>query len=237
MTASWLLAAVILLLILILWARRRSRDAGPPAHQLIGVRSDVDGRHYRVQEGQPDPRRAADLLARIHERVVALCRALRRQWLWPGLSTPEPLQRTYARNLLARYNPDTILENSPNDPSGDTSYTIDKGRVVALCLRERDPTASGDPEVQDLHDLETLTFVAFHEMAHVATDAVDHPPEFWACFRFLLETAERENIYTSPRYQERPVEYCGTVIDYNPRYGGASAPVPPSGGPAAPHLG
>jgi hypothetical protein len=123
-----------------------------------------------------------------------------------------------AARMLARYDPDSLVENSPRDPSGDTSYCIDKGAVLALCLRERDPAESGDPAVHDFHDLDTLTFVALHELAHMAVDELDHTPGFWAAFRFVLEVAESEGVYTSPDFEAAPRRYCGMTIDYSPRW-------------------
>ena len=140
-----------------------------------------------------------------------------------GAARPE--RRDAVARLLARYNPDNLAENSPKDPSGDTSYTIDKGAIVAICLRERDPAASGDPAAYDIHDLDTLTFVTLHEMAHIAIEDVDHPKRFWSAFRFLLEEAEEGGVYRSPDFAAAPRYYCGVTIDYNPRYDSGTAPL------------
>ena len=55
-------------------------------------------------------------------------------------------------------------------------------------------------------------------MSHIAIDAVDHPPEFWATFRFLLEEAEAAGLYWSPDFARAPQRYCGVDVDYNPRW-------------------
>ena len=108
--------------------------------------------------------------------------------------------------LLARYNPGSLVENSPHNPEGETSYALDKGREIAMCLRDKN---SGE-----LHDLDTLTFVALHEITHIAIDAADHPAEFWDTFRKILIAAEP--IYISPDFAASPQPYCGLMIDYNP---------------------
>lgn len=211
------LAAVVLLTVLValLLARRYFASDHFTIEQTRPVASQVDGVRYRVHESHTGPQRAADTLARLNARVVELMRALRRRYV--RTEGDDPARRAAALHLLARYNPDNLVENSPKDPAGDTAYTMDKGAIIALCLRERDPALSGDPNSYDIHDLDTLTFVTLHEMAHIAINEVDHPPRFWSAFRFLLEEAERAGIYRSPDFARAPVHYCGVKIDYNPR--------------------
>ena len=205
---------LVLVLVLVVVAGPLGRLAFGPdrftIEQTTARVSTVDGMPYRIHEGHAGPQAAADALAVLNRRIVDLLRALRARY---ARGPPGHAARCAATaRLLARYNPDNIAENSPTDPSGDTSYTIDKGAVVALCLRERGPAAGA------LHDLDTLTFVALHEMAHIAVEDVDHPPHFWSAFRFLLEEAEAAGVYTSPRYEQAPRQYCGMSINYNPRY-------------------
>jgi len=216
-----LLAVVIVLALLAVYLVGRRLVYGPDRftiEQTSEFVSRVDGMRYRVHGGHAGPQRAADALAALNGRVIDLMRYLRGRYLRGGAAGDlYPERREAVRRLLERYNPDNLAENSPKDPSGDTSYTLDKGAIVAICLRERDPAASGDPAVHDIHDLDTLTFVTLHEMAHIAIDDVDHPPRFWSAFRFLLEEAEAAGIYASPDYARAPRQYCGVKIDYNPR--------------------
>lgn len=213
------LVAVLVALVIAAVARRFDRFTIERARPVV---SRVDGLSYRVHEGygHAAPDRAADTLATINGRVVDVLRHLRRRY--PGGGGP---RRAAVVRLLARYNPDNLAENSPRDPSGDTAYSMNKGALVALCLRERDPAASGDPLVYDIHDLDTLTFVALHEVTHIAIDAIDHPAEFWATFRFLLEEAEAAGVYVSPDFARAPRVYCGVRIDYNPRYDSGVRPI------------
>jgi hypothetical protein len=189
------------------------------------VVSRVDGLRYRVHEGHAGPGRAADVMAEINARIIGVMRYLRNRYVHGPDGLAHPARRAAAERLLARYNPEHLAENSPRDPSGDTSYTLDKGALVALCLRERDPRASGDPRVHDFHDLDTLTFVALHEMAHIAIDDVDHPKRFWQAFRFILESAEAAGVFTSTDYARHPRTYCGIPVDYNPRFDSQTASI------------
>jgi hypothetical protein len=211
-------AVVVLAIIAAAYHARRRFGPGRDRftiEQTHAVVSSVDGMRYRVHEGHAGPQRAADTLARLNARIIDLMRHLRGRYLRGGGDglAAHPQRREAVLQLLARYNPDNLAENSPKDPSGDTSYTIDKGAVVAICLRDRDP--GGDSRI---HDIDTLTFVTLHEMAHIAIKDIDHPPRFWSAFRFILEEAEAAGVYTSPRYEQAPRQYCGVKIDYNPRY-------------------
>ena len=69
-----------------------------------------------------------------------------------------------------------------------------------------------------LIDENTLTFVAIHELAHIATKSIGHNDEFWNNFKFLLKEAKKINIYTPVDYKNEPQEYCGMDITDNPYY-------------------
>ncbi|HVE12826.1 MAG TPA: hypothetical protein VNI01_05490 [Elusimicrobiota bacterium] len=209
MAPSALALAAAALLLLCVLARRADRFT---LDHTRPVRSTLDAAAYRVHPSpdRGDTQAAADLLAAANARTIALLRRLRARYVRGPAGAAFPARRDATLRLLARYNPDNLAENSPQDPSGDTSYSLDKGAVIALCLRDR--ASFG------LHDLETLTFVTLHEMAHVALEELDHPPRFWATFRFLLEEAEAGRIYRSPDYARAPVTYCGVRIDHSPRW-------------------
>jgi hypothetical protein len=213
-----LVATVIILVSIVFYFVGRRVVLGPDhftIDQTSEVVSRVDGMRYRVHGSHAGPQRAADALAMLNGRVIDLMRYLRGRYLRGADGDRYPERRAAVQRMLERYNPDNLAENSPEDPSGDTSYTIDKGAIVAICLRERDAAVGG---AHGIHDLDTLTFVTLHEMAHIAVDDIDHPPRFWSAFRFILEGAEDAGVYTSPNYAQAPRQYCGVNIDYNPRF-------------------
>lgn len=113
--------------------------------------------------------------------------------------------------LQKRYRSDALREHEPNDP-GNTSFTEDKGRVLALCLR--------DPRTQQrrLHKSELLKFVNLHELAHIGCVSWGHEDEFWRTFKFLLAEAQKIGIYTPQDYRQQPEHYCGLDVSYNPLY-------------------
>ena len=193
--------------------------------KTVPIKSPVDGMTYEVHDSYPNPAEAADTLAQINQKVIGIMRYLKNKYVKdasPEIAAQYPERVKAVRRLLARYNPDNLAENSPFDPEGDTSYTLDKGALMALCLRDRKPrpgkTAMAEYEDGAIHPLDVLLFVTVHEMAHVAIDDLDHPPKFWAAFKFLLEEVEDSGIAAFPDYRAEPVGYCGIKIDWNPLY-------------------
>jgi hypothetical protein len=207
------LAVALVLVLAIIFLVCRRLVLGPDhftIEQTHPVESQVDGMPYRVHGGHDGAQKAADALAALNARIIDLMRYLRNKYVRGPDGQAFPERREAVQRMLKRYNPDNLAENSPKDPSGDTSYTLDKGSVVAICLRDR-----GSPE-HGLHDLDTLTFVTLHEMGHIAIDAVDHPTIFWSSFKFLLEAADEAEIFKCPNYTATPRRYCGVKIDYSP---------------------
>jgi hypothetical protein len=113
------------------------------------------------------------------------------------------------KKLVEGFNPTTISETLPT--SELTAYSENKGEKIAFCLNK---TKDGDR----LIDINTLTFVALHELSHIMTSSVGHKQEFWQNFKFLLENAKAANIYQPQDYKKKPEDYCGMKISDNPYY-------------------
>ena len=111
--------------------------------------------------------------------------------------------------LVKGFNPKAITETLPT--SELTAYSENKGEKIAFCLNT---TKGGDT----LIDVNTLTFVAIHELAHIMTTSVGHKQEFWNNFKYLLEQAKIANIYTPVDYKKTPQEFCGLTINDNPYF-------------------
>ena len=67
-----------------------------------------------------------------------------------------------------------------------------------------------------LIDLNTLVFVALHELTHLMTSSIGHKKDFWDNFKFMLEEANEIGVYQPVNYAQKPQEYCGMSIDNNP---------------------
>jgi hypothetical protein len=113
------------------------------------------------------------------------------------------------KRLVEGFNPKKISETLPT--SELTAYSENKGEKIAFCLNT---TKEGNK----LIDLNTLTFVALHEISHVMTTSIGHKQEFWQNFKFVLENAKAANIYQPVDYKKNNEPYCGMDITDNPYY-------------------
>jgi len=161
---------------------------------LIKVTSKIDNKEYTVQF-KDDSVEAADLIAKIRQKLDLLM---------------EHLEKTYGANdirvemLIKNYRSDKIKEGV--DTSGYTSYSINKGEQIVLCLRNNDK----------LVDINTMLFVVLHEFAHLATISIGHTEEFWDNFRWILEESINIGIYIKQDFKNENVEYCGMSITSTP---------------------
>jgi hypothetical protein len=83
-----------------------------------------------------------------------------------------------------------------------TSYTVNKGDRIVLCLRSR---------TGQLHHKNLIMYVLLHELAHimsVSMSTVYHNEEFQTNLKWLLEQATELGVYHSNTQQET-VNYCG----------------------------
>jgi hypothetical protein len=168
------------------------------AFNLKCIISDVDGERYCVRE-RNKMELAANLLANVTKRCKDLV-------IYCGKKYPEDEN---VQRLVQKFNPTKISETLPT--SEFTAYSENKGEKLAFCLnKKKDGT--------QLIDLNTLTFVAIHELSHVMTVTEGHKQEFWKNFKFLLENAKAAGIYDPVDYKKNPEPYCGMDITDNPYY-------------------
>lgn len=168
------------------------------AYNLKCIISDVDGERYCVRENAK-MEQAANLLAKVTERCKELV-------TYCGKKYPddEKVQR-----LVQKFNPTKISETLPT--SEFTAYSENKGEKIAFCLNKK-------KNGTELIDINTLMFVATHELAHIMTVSEGHKQEFWENFKFLLQNAESAGLYKPVDYKKDPQAYCGMDITDNPYY-------------------
>lgn len=168
------------------------------AYNLKCIISNVDGETYCVRE-RAKLELAADLLAQVTQKCKDLVLHLGKKY-----PEDESVQR-----LVQKFNPTKISETLPT--SEYTAYSENKGEKLAFCLNTTKPG-------NKLIDINTLTFVALHELAHIMTLSEGHKQIFWQNFKFLLTEAKEINIYTPVDYKKNPEPYCGMNITDNPLY-------------------
>lgn len=162
------------------------------------VTADHDHRSYLVRN-LPDKDQAANLLSVIRGRLIKLVKYLKNKY---------PKERRVQR-MASNFNSDQISESTPD--SQYTSYSVNKGEKIVFCIRQRD-------EKNELVDLNTMMFVAIHEMAHLMTLSIGHTKEFWDNMQFILNEAMNKDLdlYSYQPFHESPVPYCGTMISDTP---------------------
>ena len=168
------------------------------AFQLKCIISSVDGNRYCVRERQK-LELAADLLAKVTQKCKLLVEYMRQKY-------PDDPR---VQRLVNGFNPKKISETLPT--SELTAYSENKGEKIAFCLNT---TKTGNK----LIDLNTLTFIAIHELSHITTKSIGHKQEFWQNFKFMLENAVDIGLYSPEDYKKQPKEYCGMKITDNPYY-------------------
>jgi len=168
------------------------------AYNLKCIISDVDGEKYCVRE-RSKMQLAADLLSKVTKNLKDLV-------IYCSKKFPDDEQ---VQRMVQKFNPTKISETLPT--SEYTAYSENKGEKLAFCLnKEKNGTK--------LIDINTLTFVAIHELAHIMTVSEGHKQEFWQNFKFLLEQAKASKIYEPVDYKKDPQPYCGMDITDNPYY-------------------
>lgn len=164
---------------------------------------------------------AASRLADVYERVLKFLDHERVKYrvgltdeevriLGPG---PNPMiaghdARSIVEHMIRNFNPERIYENDPNNLTGSTSYTVQKGQEMYLCIRQKDGS---------FVPMNTLMFVVLHELSHIgAYWTVGHTNEFWDVFAFVLADAIEADVYKYVDYSKNPVNYCGMKITTSP---------------------
>lgn len=160
--------------------------------------SDEDGNTYCVRE-TPKLELVADLLAKVTRKLKKLVKYL-------GEKYPT---RENVKRLTSKFNPKKIMETLPT--SKFTAYSENKGEKLAFCT-------TTTKEGSKLIDENTLTFVALHEISHIATESIGHKKEFWENFKFILKNAVSLGLYEPKDYKKNPKKYCGMTITDNPYY-------------------
>lgn len=161
---------------------------------LIKVKSNIDNNEYTVQI-KDDSLEAANLIAKVREKLLVLM---------------EHLEKSYGKDdkrvmlLKKNFRPDRLKEGVSTP--GYTSYSVNKGEQIILCLRNND----------ELVDINTLFFVVLHEFAHLATESIGHTEEFWDNFRWILEESINIGLYIKQDFNIKNVEYCGMSITSSP---------------------
>lgn len=166
--------------------------------EVTRVTTKLDGKSYLVLN-LPDKQVAAEQLAKLRAKLLQFIAEIDRK-------AASASARKRIKRMQQRFQA-VLSESKPE--AKYTSYTVNKGAKIHMCIRERD-------ENNRLIDENTLFFVALHELAHVMTVSIGHKTEFWSNFRYLLKQAIDLKYYEYHPYHKSPQKYCGTQIADTP---------------------
>jgi hypothetical protein len=161
--------------------------------KIENIVSTIDNRNYEVQIKE-DAQEAANLIAQIREKLIIITDHLIKSY---------PNDERSMR-LKTNFKPDNIKEGIDNP--NYTSYSVNKGEQIVLCLRSHNK----------LMDLNTMMFVVLHELSHICTLSLGHTTEFWDNFKWILEEAINIGIYKKQEFKLNNVDYCGMKITDSP---------------------
>tara|TARA_B100000575_G_scaffold294664_1_gene312893 strand:+ start:11486 stop:12058 length:573 start_codon:yes stop_codon:yes gene_type:complete len=181
---------IIVILLLVLLLHYESRHS-----ELTYVTSTVDNKQYLVRNRE-DKLEAANLLATIKQNLLKIVKYLEKN----NYSDPK------VKRLVEKYKPNKISESLPN--TNYTSYSVNKGEKLVFCIRSK--------KTHKLANINTMMFVAIHELAHVMTVSIGHTEEFWDNMKYLLKKGIKVGVYKPVDYKKKPVPYCGTEITDSP---------------------
>ena len=164
------------------------------------VKFDIDGNTVLVRD-TPDKEQSSKLLNELINRMYSL-----KKYVVDNKNKyPEYIDYINQFNENFTKTRTKIYETSLT--SEYTSYSINKGEELVFCLRSK--------STGKLHDINLLSYVAVHELAHTACPETGHTPLFNKIFKFLLERAMEIHVYYYEDYANYPVEYCGMKLYTN----------------------
>lgn len=110
----------------------------------------------------------------------------------------------YINQLNKNFNNNRTIIYETNPLSNLTSYSVNKGEELSICLKSK--------ENGNFHDLNLLMYVSIHEMSHFACPEIGHGLLFQKIFKMFIEQAIEIGIYIKVDYSATPVEYCGMQL-------------------------
>lgn len=171
--------------------------------EVVYIKSNIDNNRYLVRNLK-DKDKSADTLATIAQKMTKLVNHFKEN------KSKYPKYQKCIDLITRRFNPRNITEGGLNHDY--TTYTINKGEEISFCLRTRD-------ESNNLHNVNLITFVALHELAHIASvqnDPGHKTDEFKENFKFIVKTAVEIGVWNYTDYTSEPVMYCGTMVNTVP---------------------
>lgn len=162
---------------------------------MTSVKSSINGKKYSVQNTKLKYD-SSDTLAKLHIMIIKFS-----NYLYKNKRKYKEYEQYI--NQLNNNIIDTIISENTRY-SNYTSYSVNKGEEIVFCLKSKKDGS--------IHHMNLLTYVALHELAHIACPEQGHTPLFNKIFRFFIKIGVEMKIYKKINFSIKPVEYCGMII-------------------------
>jgi len=159
--------------------------------------STVDNKSYKVRD--PNKQLKANLLAILNSKLGIITFSLKNN---PSFNKQQNVLR-----LINNWESGVTLKEIGRLES-DAAYVINK-KHMSFCLK--------DFNSLDITDVNLLTYVGIHELAHIMSDEIGHGDEFKLNFKFLLDYSKglkynNDQLYIPLNQIKTPDNYCGVSI-------------------------
>ena len=163
------------------------------------IKADIDNNYYLVRDLY-DKYIAANLLAQIKKNISFFIDVL-----YENRNEKYKEYKEYIERLKNNIIITNIFENANNN--SDTSFSINKGEDLVICLRSRE-----NHKYNQFEDMNIVMYVILHELSHIACPEYGHGDLFKKIFAFFTQTAIDLKLYSYVDYSKNPVVYCGLPI-------------------------
>jgi predicted metal-dependent hydrolase len=172
--------------------------------------STIDGKRYRVRNGPESIRQEkTNLLANLINKLDFIIENLSKEQ-----NKPEAVSR-----LISNWNRGIVVKEIGRMET-DAAYVINK-QYLSICLKNFCTYNKCNQNTID--NINLLTYVGIHEMAHIMSKEIGHGDEFKTNFKFLLDYSKNLKLYDPLLKNEYPVyielkklntpdSYCGVSI-------------------------
>jgi len=148
------------------------------------VFSSIDNKYYNVRRGN-DKEARADILAVLYGKFKIIVTSLE--------NDPKHVNQANVQRLIKKWKSGISVKEIGNMES-DAAYVINK-QNMSFCLQK------SKNEIL-LEELNLITYVAIHELAHIMSVETDHGAEFIMNFEFLLNYA-KNLVYYDPFFKKQ----------------------------------
>lgn len=159
----------------------------------------IDGNNYYVRD-DTDKDKAANMLYDLRQNLKKLIIFIEEN------SKNDKEFSIFKENIdsIKKKIDNVIIKETPKN-SSYTSYSVNKGEELFLCIRSKN--------TNEIHDINDLLYVAIHEIAHIGCPEIGHTNLFFKINLYLLKKAVEFNLYKFDNYNNKPREYCGINLN------------------------